>query len=145
MKGLNTLIRLRQRDLDELRRQLVEQEQILEALQNESKRLAEELERERQLAAEMPEMAGFYGKFAKGIEEKQEEIRKRSRDVNQILRKIRDTIAEAYTELKRLDIARDNILAEQEQEAKKQEQVMLDEVGIQQFTRKKQEKSGNET
>lgn len=135
MKGLPALIKLKQRELDTLRRELAELEQELENLRLESKRLAEELTSEQKLAAESPEMGAFYGKFAKGIEEKQKLIQRKSRDVNEKIRKLRDTIFEAFTELKRLEIARDNLLAAEEEEKKKQEQMMLDEVGIQQFTR----------
>lgn len=136
MKSLNTLIKIKQRELDALRRQLVEQEQALDILIKESKRLAEELERERDMAAQMPEMSIFYGKFAEGIEEKQEEIRKKSREINRVIRQIQEQITAAFTELKRFEITKENRLAAEEEEKNKQEQARLDEIGIQQFIRK---------
>jgi flagellar FliJ protein len=135
MKGLPTLIRLRQRALDALRRQLAEQEKELEALLAEDKRLAEELERERAMAAKYPQMAVFYGSFAKGVEEKQKEIRLKAREVNQKIRKTRDEITEAFGELKRFEITRDNIAAAEQETKDKQEQAALDEMALQGFRR----------
>jgi flagellar export protein FliJ len=131
---------MRQRELDELRRNLVEQEKVLEALMAEDKRLAEELEREREMAAQNPEMSAFYGNFAKGVEEKQEDIRLKAREVNQLIRKTRDKITEAYGELKKLEITSERLAAEAKAEADKQEQQMMDEMGVQQFARKRAKK-----
>lgn len=139
MKGLPTLIRLRQRVLDALRRQLAELERQLEELMAEDRRLAEELERERAMAAEFPEMAGFYGNFAKGVEKKQLEIRLQAREVNQNIRKTRNEISEAFGELKRFEITRDNIAAAEQEAKDKQEQQSLDEIAIQKFSRKNKE------
>ena len=145
MKGLPTLIKMRQRDLDELRRSLADMERVLEQLMAEDKRLAEELEREREMAAENPEMSSFYGNFAKGVEEKQEEIRLKAREVNKTIRQLRERITEVYGELKKLEITRDRLAEEAQAEKDKQEQQMLDEVGIQQFARKKALKNAEES
>lgn len=142
MKGLPTLIKMHQRELDELRRQLVDQEKVLEALMAADKRLAEELEHERAMAAEFPEMSSFYGDFAKAVERKQEDIRAKAREVNQLIRKTRDKITDTYGELKKLEITRDRLAEEARIEQDKQEQQMLDEVGIQQFARKTKQKKG---
>jgi flagellar export protein FliJ len=139
MKGLPTLIRLRQRALDTLRRQLAELERQLEELMAEDRRLAEELERERAMAAEFPEMSSFYGNFAKGVEKKQLEIRLKAREVNQSIRKTRNEITEAFGELKRFEITRDNIAASEQEVKDKQEQQSLDEIAIQKFSRKNKE------
>ena len=72
MKGLKTLIKLRQRELDKLRQNLGKLEEELRSLITEEKRLGAELEAEIKLAAENPEMAQFFGQFAQGIEHKQD-------------------------------------------------------------------------
>jgi flagellar export protein FliJ len=139
MKGLPTLIKMHQRELDELRRQLVEQQKVLEALMAEAKRLADERDREQQMASDFPEMAGFYGTFAKSIEEKQAEIREKSRQVNQLIRKTQEKITDAFGELKRLEITRDSIAAAEQAERDKIEQAAMDELGLQGFVRKQLE------
>ncbi len=145
MKGLATLIRLRQRALDALRRQLADLERELEALMAEDKRLAEELEREQKMATEFPEMSIFYGSFAKGIEEKQEVICIKSREVNQKIRETREQVTEAFIELKRFEITRDNIATAAQEVQDKHEQQALDEIAIQKFRRKSDEKKPTES
>jgi flagellar FliJ protein len=136
VKGLATLIKLRQRELDKLRQNLSKMEDELQKLIMEDKRLAKELEDEMALASQHPEMAGFFGGFAEGIEHKQKQLRALANEVNKAIAKLQSDITDAFGELKRLEITRDRLKAEQDALIAKREQHMLDDLGIQQFVRR---------
>ena len=138
MKGLKTLIKLRQRELDKLRQNLGKLEEELRSLITEEKRLGAELEAEIKLAAENPEMAQFFGQFAQGIEHKQDQIRALASEVNKAIANMQREITDAFGELKRLEIARDNFEAEQEAKQAHREALELDEIALQQYNRKQQ-------
>lgn len=141
MKGLLTLIKLRQRELDTLRRNLGKMEEELTKLIAEEKRLGAELEQEIELAASQPEMAQFFGQFAQGIEHKQNQIRALASEVNKAMAKIQSEMTDAFGELKRLEIARDNAKAAEAAKEAKREQQELDEMGLQLHIRKSDEES----
>ena len=139
MKGLPTLIKLRQRELDTLRRNVAKLEEELEKLVKEEKRLQAELRHEKQLASEQPEMAQFFGDFAQGNEQKQDQLRELQKAVNKEIESMREKVAEAFGELKRLEITQEKLLAELEEEQKHREQQELDEIGLQQHRRQEKE------
>lgn len=131
MKSLKTLITLRQRELDEKRRQLVQLEAELERLQAEEARLRHELQEEMRLAAEHPEMAQYFGGYAKGNETQQEQARQKQQLIQQGIEKQRDIITDAFRELKQLEIAKQNADEKAEANAKRKEAIAMDEIGLQ--------------
>jgi flagellar protein FliJ len=142
MKGLGTLIKLKQRELDTLRRQLTEQQEQMDILLRAEQGLIEELERELALAAEQVEMAGFFGNFSKGIETRQQQVRDAMTKVQKKMDTLRDKISDAFGELKRFEVTLDNQQKRKKQKLDKAETQQLDEISLQQFQRKK--KNGTE-
>lgn len=138
MKGLPTLIKLRQRELDKIRQEIREKEEILAHLIAEEKRLGDELVAEMEMATEQPEMAGFFGNFAKGIEVKQEAIRESGRLVNREIAALRDVLRDAFSDLKQLEIALEQQEKARELAETRKEQQELDEMGLQQYIQKKE-------
>lgn len=139
MKGIDTLIKLSKRQLDELRREMVkvesQKEKLLEAIQ----RLNEELQRELKLAGEQVEWSGFFGGFAKRIQARQETLYTEIHRLDAIIEKMRDQIAEAFGELKRYELAKENAKQRAKEAQARKDTIMLDEIAGQQFRRKQTE------
>lgn len=139
MKTLNTLIRLHKRELDELRRSIVALENQKTQLQQAIIVLQQELEKEVALAGLQPEMANFFGEFAKRIKNRQEIMRNEIHNIDAKIIKLNDDIFLAFTELKKFEIAKENAKQRQVAEVNRKETIMLDEIASQQYHRKKQE------
>lgn len=136
MKGIHTLITLHQRELDGLRRQHVQLEEQKEKLIQLAAKLHNELMKERELAVKDPTMAAYMGDFEKRIKNRQMEIAKEVIQLDQRIAQLLAAITESFGELKKYEITRDNALEREKAKVDQQEQEMLDEVGIQQFSRK---------
>jgi flagellar protein FliJ len=139
MKGIKTLIKLKQNELDKLRQSLAEQQEKQAMLVFAEKRLGEELEQEIALAAQQIEMAGFFGNFADGIKKRQQTIREAIVEVQKIIDRIGDKITDAFGELKRFEITLENHQRAQKQKREKHETAQLDEVSILRHGRKQDE------
>lgn len=139
MKGIETLIRLSKRTLDELKRKQAELEAEKEKMENGIKRLQEELRRESQLAVRAPEMASFYGKFSKNIQERQQKLKEEANKIEAELVLLNEQIMEAFADLKKYEIARDNAKARKKAEEARKETIELDEIASVKFTRKMRE------
>lgn len=139
MKTLNTLIRLHKRTLDELRRNMVALENQKTQLQQTIKSLQNELEKEVALAGKQVEMANFFGEFAKRIRGRQDVIHQEIRGIDGKIEALNKEIFEAFTELKKYEIASENLKLRMLEEEKRKETLMLDEIAAQQFQRKPEE------
>ena len=139
MKGLTTLIKLHKRTLDELRRKMVSLEnqktQLLQAIAS----LRSELAHEMKLAGVKPEMAQYFGGFAKRVQKRQDEITAEIRKLDQQIVKLADEIAVAYGEVKKFEIALENAKKRAEEEERRKETILLDEVAGNQHRRQKDE------
>ncbi len=138
MKTLNTLIRLHKRTLDELRREMVSLENQKTKLQEATVSLQKELESEVALAGKQVEMASFFGEFAKRIKNRQEELRAEIRAIDAKITKLNEDIFVAFTELKKIEIAKQNALERKKAAENRKETIMLDEIASQQYTRRNQ-------
>lgn len=137
MKGLPSLIKLKKREIDTQHREIAQLEAEHRKLAKEEKRLADELHRERSLAAEQPEMSPFYGDYSHANEQKQERLRELQQTILQEIDIRKEKMAELFGELKKFEITQSNILAEQRKQQEKHEQERLDEIAIDQHRRKK--------
>ncbi len=142
MKTLDTLIRLHKRTLDGLRRRMGELENQKAQLQQAIKNLQIELDNEVKLAAKQPEMANFFGEFAKRIKIRQENIQHEIGTIDHKIAELNKEIFEAFTELKKYEIAKENAKIRARDAANRKETLMLDEIATQQFQRKNKENSG---
>jgi hypothetical protein len=139
MKGLDTLIKLHKRTLDELRRQIGVLENQKQQLLDTSKKLAEDLIHEMRMASEKPEMAQFYTGFSKRIQERQKTIALEVRKLDQQIAKLTDEARIAFGEVKKYEIAKANAEKRKQKEIARKETIMLDEIAGNQDRRKKKE------
>ncbi len=135
MKALKTLIRLQRRTLNELRKQLTDLERQRAQLVQASLRLSEELQQEVEFATRMPEMGNFFGNFSKRIQKRQQDIATEVRKIDVKADDVRRQIADAFSEVKKYEIALENWEREQIAQANRKETILLDDIGIQQHGR----------
>lgn len=141
MQGIDTLIKMHQRELDTLRRELVIQEEKKEQLIQVATKLHHELLQERELAAENPVgMAQYMAGYEKRMQQRQLDIAQEVILIEQELGKLSAAIAERFSELKKYEITRDNQIAREKAAEAGREQAVMDEVGLQQFSRREDEK-----
>jgi flagellar FliJ protein len=141
MKGIDTLIRLSKRALDELRKKQVALETQKAKLEQGIKNLANELLREQQLAAKSPEMGSFYGGFAKSIKERQQKLHQEIINVDLELSTLSEEVMVAFADLKKYEIARDNAKARKKAEEARRETIAMDEVAATRYTRQMKEET----
>lgn len=136
MKSLKTLLRVKQREIDALKRTQATMEQHREMMHQTLEKLADALVKELKTAEEMPEMAQFFGGFSAHIKRRQEDIHVQLRKLEIELDKITAQIHERFSELKKYDLA---LAAHEKREAEKQrkrEQQAMDEVGLRGYIRR---------
>lgn len=136
MKGLDTLIKLQKRALDDLRRQLVSLENQKEQLIQLSVKLQNDLMKEREVAAQMVHMGQYLADFTKKTQARQLEIAKEVIKLDSEMLQLGAAIAESFGELKKYEIAKEKQLERAAEKQKRTENQMLDEMGLQQFVRK---------
>ena len=136
MKGLATLIKLHKRTLDELRRRMVTLENQKGELEQMSRVLAEELKSEMELATKTAEMRSFFGDFAKRMKVRQDEIFEEISALDKQIERLLIEISEAFSELKKYEIALANAKLRAQEELNRKETVAMDEIASQQFMRK---------
>lgn len=136
MKTLDTLIRLHKRTLDELRRNMVSLENQKSQLQQAIVNLHKDLEKEMQLAGKQPEMSNFFGEFAKRIKTRQESLHGEIHSLDVKITELNNKIFEAFTELKKYEIAKENAKQREREAENRKETIMLDEIATQQFLKK---------
>ncbi len=136
IKSISTLIKLYKQNLDEKRRQLnnllVQKDKLDLMLENSIK----ELIREREFAEKSIESRIVFASFVEVSLERQKLIRAHIWKVGMDIESKREEIAIAYADLKKYEIIKEMKVIEKEKEEAKQEQAILDEVGVTAYIRR---------
>ena len=136
MKSITTLLRIKQREIDVLKRQQgVLENQRMEILARIT-RLAEQLASEIKTAESMPEMAHFFGDFSISIKKRQEQMREHLKKLELELDKLAIQILERFSELKKYELALANWQKRKDATAARLEQQAMDEVGLRGYIRR---------
>lgn len=133
MKELKTLIRLRKRELDALRRQVVQLENKRDQQVKIIENLNDELLHELETADDLAEMRGFFGDFSEAIRNKQKKVAVLVVQYEQQIQERQIEVANHFAELKKYEIAYDRYLIAEAKKKAKKEQDELDEIGIRKF------------
>lgn len=137
-KGLKSLIRLHDWDVDEKQRALTDLLNQIAVLEARARKLEEDLVKEQKIAAASPGEAGlYYGNFADMVIRLREQLAKAAADVDAQIAEARENLWEAYRELKKFETAQANRDARELAESNRLEQIQLDEIGIQGFLRRR--------
>lgn len=133
MKELKTLIRLRKRELDALRRQVVQLENKRDQQVKIIENLNDELINELETADELAEMRGFFGDFSEAIKQKQKKVAQLVVQYEQQIQERQIEVSNHYADLKKYEIAYERYLKREAEKLAKQEQEELDEIGIRKY------------
>ena len=136
MKSIKTLIRVKQRELDALKRQQAILEKRREEMYMMIITLGDRLVQEMKAAKDMPEMAHFFGDFSASIKKRQDQIYVKIRQLDRELDKLAEQLTEKFSDLKKFELA---LAAWQKRETEKQrkrEQQEMDEIGIRGYARR---------
>jgi flagellar biosynthesis chaperone FliJ len=136
MKSMKTLLRVKQREIDALKRQQGIMEKQREDLYKTIDMLADRLMKEMKAAEAMPEMAHFFGDFSAHIKKRQEQIHAHIRRVEAELDKLALVIRDKFSEMKKYELAlaaHDKRVADA---AKRQDQQAMDELGLRGYIRR---------
>ena len=136
-KGLHTLIRINQWEVDQQRRGLGNLLGTLAGLKGNLQGIEEEVIREQGLAQTSPEEAGlFYGSYAKTVIERRHQLNATLAQMEVQIAAAREELNAAYRELKKFEVAQHNRDMYETQEFARREQEILDELGLEAHRRK---------
>ncbi|MCF4165900.1 flagellar FliJ family protein [Zavarzinia compransoris] len=135
-RGLPTLIRLHQRQLDEKRRVLAELEQMRAEMDHKILLLDAEIERERKAAGEGPEALRQFTRYLAGARQRRQTM---LRTIDELVPRIEaaaNAVAIAFQDVKRYEIAVDLKARQRRAAADREEQGELDEIALVQHRRR---------
>jgi hypothetical protein len=136
MKSIRTLLRVKQREMDALKRQqsLLEEQrdEVLRILD----RLSEQLVTELKAAQAMPELAHFFGDFSTTIKKRQELMHVHLRKVETELDKLNDLLRERFSEIKKYELTLAAWEKRQKDAADRRAQQEMDEIAIRGYVRR---------
>lgn len=127
MKRLDSLIRVRQWQLDESRRHVAELEASIERTQARIRSLDGNIETEGKLADQAGPGNGFAA-YAAGVRERRRKLAETLETLGAELAQARDLVAEAFQELKKFELVQESRRTRERAGAARREQFTLDEI-----------------
>lgn len=130
MKSMQTLMRVKQREIDMIKTEQAKLEEQREVLLTRIRVLEIELENELKAATDMPDMSHVFGQFSKHIRKQQEQLDMQARQLEQKINQLSEIIRVAFSEFKKYEIAYENWKKQEAQKAAARETKSLDEMAI---------------
>lgn len=141
MADLNPLIRVRKHVVEQKQKFLAELYRQAEELDNQKKTMLDQLAEEQETVKDMGvEMLTYFGHYTDAVKERVEEIDEARGKLEVRIEIAREDMREAFAELKKIEITQDRREAEELKAIEKKESGELDEIGIESFRRKQEEK-----
>ena len=136
-KGIKTIIRLNDWNVDQKRRKLGGLLNLIEGFEAELRKLEQELVNEQAAAAAAPNEGGYvYGFYADRVIERRTIIQISIQQLEKETDEAREELSKAYRELKKFRTALEVRELHEVKELARKEQLELDEVGIKTFIQK---------
>lgn len=135
-KSLDTLIELRKREIDGLRRRMVLFEEQRAQFLKKISELLESLEKERTAAAGNVNMISFLNSYTKANKAEQKQYQQAVARVEKQMDELRDMIMNAFSEQKKLELGLKILNKRKQEKLNRQEQQLLDELGMQGYIRR---------
>ncbi|HKT17901.1 MAG TPA: flagellar FliJ family protein [Stellaceae bacterium] len=129
MSTLDSLIRLHRWQVDEQRRCVADLEQLAEKLRDDLRRLETEQASEQEVVRSAPELASSYGSYAGALAERRRNLLQSLADAERRLGEARESLAAAYQEAKRYEIAAARRRLQHRREVERADQANMDELG----------------
>jgi chromosome segregation ATPase len=136
MKSIVTILRVKQREIDALKRTQATMENHREMMHQALEQLSNALVSELKTAQAMPEMAQFFGDFSAHIKRRQEDIHVQLRKLEFEMNKLAEQIRERFGEMKKFELALKAFEKREADKARTREQQEMDEIAIRGYIRK---------
>lgn len=136
MKSMVTLLRVKQREMDALKRQQGVLENQREEVTTIIKGLENQLASERKAAEQMPDMAHFFGDYSASIKKQQLMMHTHLRQVEHQLEQLSVQLRERFSEMKKFELALANWNKRKAAKAASLAQQEMDEIGIRGYVRR---------
>lgn len=130
MKSINTLIKINSRELDELRKEVVRQEEEKQRLIDENNNMEEQLQREHVLASNDPEMGVAFANYRRFIRGKQANIEKSLKNLDKRIDALKEDIAVKFGEVKKYEILLSSKMLEEQKKISDMENKEMDAIAI---------------
>lgn len=128
MSQYDQLVRLRDWQMDEKRRALSEVQAEVDALIRKREALEEEVESEKQIASTSIEASMSYNAFANSVILRRERIAEEIAERQEAVDEANQEMLEAFQELRKAEIVRDEFDAKERLKESRREQIELDEI-----------------
>lgn len=135
MKGIDSIIRLHEWQLDEKRRKVADLERLAQRLHSQMSDLETEIRVEQKIASEDPLLGGAYGNYACAVMRRREKLLKSLGRIEFEMTRAQEEVAAAFQEFKKFDLIRNRNRERAAAEAKRVQQIELDEAGLGVFRR----------
>lgn len=132
MKSLKTLIKLKQREIDVIRREIGILQEQKSRHERKIEEHSEELKREISLAAEMADMSGFFGNYSEAIKQKRRDLKNQIKKLDLKMDVLAEKVREHFSEQKKYEIALEEEIKREKKKIEKREQAFMDEVAARQ-------------
>ena len=136
MSQFEKLVRLREFELDERRRESGNILNEVNMLQDEMNRLNESLKVEQKIASESLEARFLYNEFASSVIRQREWLTAALKVKEEEYESSREKVAHAYAEMRKAEIVRDEALKAEKQRGQILEQIEIDEIAQNIYRRK---------
>ena len=136
MSQFEKLVRLREFELDDRRRESGNILNEVNMLQDEMNRLNESLKVEQKIASESLEARFLYNEFASSVIRQREWLTAALKVKEEEYESSRETLAHAYGEMRKAEIVRDEALKAEKQRGQILEQIEVDEIAQNIYRRK---------
>ena len=136
MSQFEKLVRLREFELDERRRESGNILNEVNVLQDEMNRLNESLKVEQKIASESLEARFLYNEFASSVIRQREWLTAALKVKEEEYESSREKVAHAYGEMRKAEIVRDEALKAEKQRGQILEQIEVDEIARNIYRRK---------
>jgi flagellar export protein FliJ len=133
VKEILTLIKLHQRQLDKMRREMAILEDGLQQLIDLGESFEKEIRQEQAYAKISTEAARAYGIYAKRVIIKRERIKMNITEFETKIGMLNGAIREEFAELKKYETLRDIKMEEQKAELARKERIEMDEMAIMKY------------
>ncbi|MBL8708678.1 MAG: hypothetical protein JNL25_05765 [Rhodospirillaceae bacterium] len=135
MSGLDQLLRLQKWNLDEKRRQAADLQALIDRLQGDIVKLDAEVAREIEASRDDLEASRVLPPYRAMMATRRERLEQSVADVTVELERVRDEIAESFSDIKKTEQTIQNRLERQRQATARREQTTSDEIGMEQHRR----------
>ncbi len=136
--NLNSLIRLHEWRVDEKRRALGDLLGVVADLEQQARRLEEDLKKEQGVARASPDEAGYlYGNYAHAVILRRERIAQSIAATERKIAAAREALNDAYRNLKKYELVQGARDTREARERERAEQMVLDELGAQAYRQRR--------